>query len=109
MAGTTTIGALTAPRRITLARLRHWTVRAPWFPISILAIVGFAALFAPVIAPHDPVAISIDDRLTPPFWQEGGNPSYLLGTDSIGRDVLSRLIFGARISLIVAGITIFVA
>lgn len=109
MAGTTTVGALTPPRRISIGQLRGWAVQAPLFPLAILAIVMFAAVFAPLIAQHDPVALNIDARLTPPFWQDGGTPLYLLGTDAIGRDVLSRLIYGARISLIVASITIFVS
>lgn len=109
MAGTTTVGALTPSRRISFRQLKGWVVRAPLIPLSILSIVLVMALLAPVIAPHDPVALNVDARLTPPFWLEGGNSTYLLGTDAIGRDVLSRLIYGARISLIVASITIFVS
>jgi peptide/nickel transport system permease protein len=62
----------------------------------------FAAVFANLIAPYDPVANSLRDKLVPPFWQEGGSTSHLLGTDQLGRDMLSRIIHGARISLSVA-------
>jgi peptide/nickel transport system permease protein len=63
----------------------------------------FAAIFAPFVAPHDPLEQSLDDRLNPPAWLEGGSSKNLLGTDKLGRDTLSRLIHGARVSLIVAG------
>jgi peptide/nickel transport system permease protein len=68
--------------------------------ISLFIITFFAlvAIFAPVIAPHDPIKVDIIKRLQPPVWQ-GGLPGYLLGTDQMGRDVLSRLIFGTRVSL----------
>jgi peptide/nickel transport system permease protein len=88
--------------------------RLPIIPMLIVAVVVFCAcaLLAPYISPHDPQSISPKDRLTPPSWAEGGNPKYLLGTDSTGRDLLSRIIFGARVSLIVAvlgiGISAFV-
>ena len=59
------------------------------------------ALLAPWIAPHDPMEQSLLDQLLPPSWVAGGEPGYLLGTDSLGRDLLSRLIWGARPALIV--------
>ncbi|KSV84921.1 Dipeptide transport system permease protein DppC [compost metagenome] len=59
------------------------------------------AVFAPWIAPHDPVAQYRDAVLVPPIWQEGGRAGYLLGTDAVGRDMLSRLIYGTRFSLFV--------
>ncbi len=67
----------------------------------MLIIVGFAicALFAPWLAPHDPVANNLTARLTPPMWLANGSADYWLGTDALGRDVLSRLIYGARVSL----------
>ena len=69
--------------------------------VVILLVVVGAALAAPWVAPHDPAKQSLLRRFTPPFWQAGGNPAYPLGTDQVGRDVLSRLIHGARISLLV--------
>src|SRR5256714_3271505 len=74
----------------------------PLIPVLILASVGFVALFANVLAPHNPEVGSLAARFKPPFWQTGGSTKYLLGTDQLGRDVLSRLIFGARVSMVVS-------
>ncbi|MGH7542398.1 MAG: ABC transporter permease, partial [Gemmatimonadota bacterium] len=76
--------------------------RLPWTPFLIIVVLVFVALFAPLLAPHSPTAQSLPDKLMPPAWQEDGNSKYLLGTDLLGRDVLSRLLYGARISLTVA-------
>jgi peptide/nickel transport system permease protein len=65
-------------------------------------VIGFGAIFAPMLAPHDPNDQSLISALLPPAWAQGGNPNYLLGTDSLGRDVLSRLIYGARVAMLVA-------
>jgi len=59
------------------------------------------AIFAPLVAPHAPNAQYRDAVLLPPFWQEGGRAAYLLGTDPVGRDILSRLIYGTRYSLFI--------
>jgi len=67
----------------------------------ILLVVIGAAIFAPYVAPHDAARQSLIRRFTPPVWAHGGNTAYLLGTDQVGRDILSRIIHGARISLIV--------
>ena len=67
-------------------------------------IVGGAlliAIFAPYLTPHDPFAQDLNLRLIPPVWMDGGQPAHLLGTDQIGRDYLSRLIYGARISMLI--------
>lgn len=68
--------------------------------LILLMVIG-AALAAPYVAPHDPARQSLIRRFTPPLWVEGGRASYPLGTDQVGRDILSRIIYGARISLIV--------
>ncbi len=60
------------------------------------------------MAPHDPAKQSLIRRFTPPVWAPGGNASYPLGTDQVGRDILSRMIHGARVSLIVSMIAFFV-
>jgi peptide/nickel transport system permease protein len=67
----------------------------------VVVMVTFVVLgiFAPVIAPHDPVSQTLTARLTAPVWASGGSAEYLLGTDQLGRDVLSRVIHGSRISL----------
>ncbi|HZU89467.1 MAG TPA: ABC transporter permease [Stellaceae bacterium] len=73
----------------------------PWIPVLILGGIAFVAIFANVLAPHNPETGILSQRFRPPFWQAGGSTQYLLGTDQLGRDVLSRLIFGARISMVV--------
>jgi peptide/nickel transport system permease protein len=73
----------------------------PVIPATILVMIGLVAIFANVLAPHNPEVGSLVARFKPPFWQTGGSTKYLLGTDQLGRDVLSRLIFGARVSVIV--------
>lgn len=65
----------------------------------VLALLILAAIFAPLIAPHDPTKQSLIARNKPPAWLAGGNTMYLLGTDDLGRDVLSRVLYGAQISL----------
>ena len=67
----------------------------------ILLIVIGAALAAPWVAPHDPAKQSLIRRFSPPVWAPGSHPAHLLGTDQVGRDILSRIIHGARLSLIV--------
>ncbi len=70
--------------------------------VTLLIFLG--ALFAPLIAPHDPfdmASLYLMDSLTPPMWEEGGNPVYPLGTDDQGRDILSAILYGSRISLAV--------
>ena len=79
-----------------LARLRWGAVAA----VILLLIVATAAL-APWVAPHDPLAVDIRHRLVPPQWMEGGAPEHLLGTDQVGRDLLARMIYGGRVSLVV--------
>ena len=68
---------------------------------TVLALIVIIAVFAPLIAPHDPFTQNLALRLKPPFWHDGSEPGYWLGTDQLGRDYLSRLIYGARISLAV--------
>ena len=75
---------------------------APWIPIVIIAVMACMAVFAPALAPYSPIDQTLRDKLLPPFWVDGGSMKYILGTDPFGRDVLSRLIYGARVSLIVA-------
>jgi peptide/nickel transport system permease protein len=87
------------PRRRTLRRSRLGDY--PVIPLAILAVITFLAIFANQLAPHNPEVGILTARFKPPFWQPGGSTEYLLGTDQLGRDVLSRLIFGARISMVV--------
>src|SRR4029450_10637364 len=71
----------------------------PWIPTAILGIIALVAIFANVLAPYNPEVGVLGDRFRPPAWQAGGSEAHLLGTDHVGRDVLSRLIFGARVSM----------
>ncbi|WP_340161090.1 ABC transporter permease [uncultured Hoeflea sp.] len=73
-----------------------------WLSGTWLGIMALLALFAPLISPHDPLAQDLFAGRLPPFWVSGSDPAYLLGTDSLGRDVLSRLIHGAQIAFSVA-------
>ncbi|UCD91334.1 MAG: ABC transporter permease [Desulfobacterales bacterium] len=78
---------------------------------GLIIVAGFvlAAFFAPVLSPHDPVETSLYDQIKPPFWADGGTKKNILGTDDLGRDILSRLIYGARVSLIVAVVSVGLA
>src|SRR5256886_11039649 len=84
-----------------LASFRSRLEGLPAFPIVILGTLALLAIFADFIAPHDPQVGLLGERFRPPAWQAGGSTAHLLGTDHVGRDVLSRLIFGARISMTV--------
>jgi ABC-type dipeptide/oligopeptide/nickel transport system permease subunit len=105
-----TIGRAVYVWRIRL-RLLRGNLREFWIELRTrpLALVGgivvvlyiLAAIFAGQISPHDPTLGNLRVRLLPPAWQANGDPSYLLGTDDQGRDLLSRIIFGARVSLLV--------
>lgn len=67
--------------------------------LALLLVIVLAAVFAPLIAPHNPIEQDVTRKLLPPFWEDKGTPEFLLGTDQGGRDILSRIIWGARISL----------
>jgi peptide/nickel transport system permease protein len=83
--------------RLSFLRLKDF----PLIPALILGGIALVAIFANLLAPHNPEIGSLTARFKPPFWQTGGSTKYLLGTDQLGRDVLSRLIFGARVSMVV--------
>src|SRR5574341_516815 len=98
------VGFQASPASEALAepRSRGDLARLPWGSFFIIVVMVLVALLAPLIAPHSPTEQSLPDKLRPPVWQEGGSSKHLFGTDVLGRDVLSRLIYGARVSLIVA-------
>jgi peptide/nickel transport system permease protein len=81
----------------------------PMLPIAILVTLALLAVFAELIAPYNPEIGSLSQRFKPPAWVAGGSTEYLLGTDHIGRDVLSRLIFGARVSMMVGFTAVIIA
>jgi peptide/nickel transport system permease protein len=100
-----TAEAVARPIQIPRTRTWRWLKDAPLVPGLILLGLVLTAAFANVLAPYDPTLPIPGARVfQPPFWMAGGNANALLGTDFQGRDVLSRLIFGARVSLLV-GIT----
>jgi peptide/nickel transport system permease protein len=76
---------------------------------TIVGIVMVAALIGPTLVPHDPFAQDLLRRLVPPMWMEGGSIEHVLGTDQVGRDYLARLVFGARISLLIGLSTVIVS
>ncbi|WFE76620.1 ABC transporter permease [Roseinatronobacter sp. S2] len=92
-------------RRFAMRRMFDY----PIIPVLLLLPMVICGLFGPWIWPHDPTAINFAVRQTPPVWLEGGQWQYLLGTDQFGRDLLSRLIEGARIALIVSTVTVTTA
>src|SRR5215467_8852955 len=75
--------------------------------LTIVLFVGLAAMFAPILAPHDPNEQNLIATLLRPAWLPGGEAEFPLGTDSLGRCVLSRLIYGARVAMTVAVVASF--
>ncbi|WP_424768215.1 ABC transporter permease [Paenibacillus sp. sgz302251] len=75
----------------------------------IVTIVLVTALLAPYLAPHDPALMNARNTLAPPFWMEKGTTDHLLGTDNLGRDILSRIIYGTQISLLVSVVSVLIA
>jgi peptide/nickel transport system permease protein len=95
-----------APR---LMRAMRQVRRYPLVPLAILTFVlVIPAVFAHQVSPYDPLKGSLAKRLKPPVWQQGGAIEHPLGTDKVGRDILSRIIHGARVSLMVSLVAIFV-
>ncbi|MBM3619570.1 MAG: ABC transporter permease [Alphaproteobacteria bacterium] len=92
--------APTLPPRGLLTRLRGRGM--PWISMVILALVVIAAAFGENVAPHDPNGLNLAAAFRPPVWEPKGEWAYLLGTDNLGRDILSRIIAGARVSLVSA-------
>ncbi|MET3578460.1 dipeptide transport system permease protein [Mesorhizobium robiniae] len=104
-----TTAEATAASIPTGGRQRAFTEFWHYYSMNTGAVIGLVvflalvliAIFAPLVAPHSPDEQFRDALLTPPVWQEGGKSMFLLGTDAVGRDMLSRLIFGARFSLFI--------
>ena len=79
-----------------------WRNKTAVAGLFVITVFFLTAIFAPLLSPHNPVEISLYDQLKPPVWHEKGTMKNILGTDDLGRDTLSRIIFGARVSLTVA-------
>src|SRR5579859_2999255 len=104
----------TTLRRLTDSDLFHSFRRSPLVVVAaaVTLLIAVAAILAPWIAPHNPfdlATLNLLDSFTPPAFTDKGNPSYLLGTDDQGRDVLSAIIFGSRMSLLVGLIATLLA
>ncbi len=82
--------------------------RVPWVWAIILGVILFAAIFAPMLSRYQPEEIHLDARLLPPAWDQAGSSKYLLGTDTVGRDMLTRILYGARVSLLVAFLVLLI-
>jgi peptide/nickel transport system permease protein len=95
-------GAPLTPEAGVTAAQRSGLARWPWVAIVLLTPIFIFGVFGPLLYPHDPAAADFSKTLLPPAWLEGGNWSYLLGTDTLGRDLFSRIMAGARVSLLVA-------
>ena len=99
--------ASVSPSRVALGRFA--ANRTALAATVVIAAFILAALAAPLLSPHDPAEADLFRRLQPPAWAEGGEWAFILGCDSLGRDILSRLLHGARISLFVAALVIGIA
>jgi ABC-type dipeptide/oligopeptide/nickel transport system permease subunit len=88
--------------RASLRRL--WRLKWGMAAAALMLLIVASAVLAPWLAPYDPLAVDIQHRLAPPVWMDGGTPKHLLGTDQVGRDLLARMIYGGRVSLMV-GVT----
>ena len=86
-----------------MARLTHLSFT---IGLAIVGLVFVAAVIGPWLTGHDAFAQDLNARLVPPFWMEGGSFNHLLGTDQLGRDYLTRLVYGARISLFIGVLTV---
>ena len=84
-------------------------LRLPLFSLAMIALFVVAALVAPLLSLPDPTAQSLRARFTPPAWLDGGSREHLLGTDRLGRDLLSRIVWGARVSLAAGVVTVLLA
>lgn len=94
---------------VLLRSLRRSATPSGVAGLVIVLLVIVCAILAPVVAPHDPAQHNLRSRQLPPAWLDGGDPAFLLGTDQLGRDVLSRLVHSARVSVIVGTLGTLVA
>ena len=86
-----------------------WRLKLATLGGVLLVAIAVAAALAPLLSPYDPLATDITARLKPPIWLEGGRSEYLLGTDQVGRDILSRIIYGGQVSLLVGTLAVLLS
>ena len=89
------------PSKLHLILRKMWHLRLGVLGAVLLFCLLTTAVFCPILSPHDPLKQNIMKRLRPPVWLDGGTSTNLLGTDHLGRDILSRIMYGSRISLVV--------
>lgn len=89
------------PSTLKLVLRKMWHLRLGVLGAMLIIVLPVTAIFTPVLAPHDPYEQEIMNRLLPPVWLEGGRSQFPLGTDHLGRDLLSRVMYGTRVSLVV--------
>ncbi len=102
-------GGTLALRQTAAAPARGRGRHVPWIPIGLIALFVAAATLAPLVSPGDPYAQSLRNRFTPPVWEERGAWAHPLGTDRLGRDMLARILYGARVSLAVGALAVLLA
>jgi peptide/nickel transport system permease protein len=95
-------------QKLGFRTIQRAILRWPWIPVLILSVFCIAATFASQLSPHNPRVGDLGENFTPPAWAEDGSDKFLLGTDNLGRDIYSRILFGARVSLAVAAVTIVI-
>ena len=95
--------------RYRIFMYKLWKLKGALIGGLAVGIICVCAIFAPYVAPHDPYLQQVPKRLIPPVWIEGGTMEYPLGTDLVGRDILSRLIYGSRVSLTVGCLSVILA
>src|SRR6185503_1296762 len=102
----TIVAANVEPTPVAVSRSRR---RLPYISLGIIAAFVLVAIFAPLLSPSDPYEQSLRLRFRPPVWEERGSWSYPLGTDRLGRDILSRIVWGSRVSLTAGVLTVLIA
>ncbi len=106
----TTIADAVLPRSSTAKWMSSlWRLKGSVIAGFLLLVIVAAAIFAPAMTPHDPLDANIMLRLRPPVWMSGGVPEHPLGTDQVGRDILTRIIYGGRVSLSIGALAVLVS
>jgi ABC-type dipeptide/oligopeptide/nickel transport system permease subunit len=86
-----------------------WRDKSGMIGLIVFLVIIFTAIFAPMLAPHDPLKQDLYASRQPPVWTEDGNPDHILGTDNLGRDLFSRIIYGSRVSIMVGFLGVSIA
>jgi peptide/nickel transport system permease protein len=106
-----TASSETIEAQLPLSPIKRFVASRRWFllvPLAIITVMVATAVLADFLTPYSSTEISLSDRLRPPFWEERGSLAHPLGTDPMGRDLLTRMIYGARVSLLVALLALLV-